>query len=58
MPVQPVVGLMVPSFVQIMAACTHQQRLAYDARNLASSSSWVLSVPVQIMRWQGHVIPR
>ncbi|AEX49510.1 hypothetical protein CDBH8_1993 [Corynebacterium diphtheriae BH8] len=34
MPVQPVVGLMVPSFVQIMAACAHQQRLAYDARNL------------------------
>lgn len=58
MPVQPVVGLMVPSFVQIMAACVHQQRLAYDARNLASSSSWVLSVLVQIMRWQGHVIPR
>ncbi|CAB0760023.1 hypothetical protein FRC0119_01998 [Corynebacterium diphtheriae] len=34
MPVQPVVGLMVPSFVQIMAACVHQQRLAYDARDL------------------------
>ncbi|WP_206760182.1 hypothetical protein, partial [Corynebacterium belfantii] len=27
--------LMVPSFIQIMAACTHQQRLAHDARNLA-----------------------
>ena len=28
-------GLVVPSFIQIMAACTHQQRLAHDARNFA-----------------------